>query len=232
MRNSGDRQARSRLARQRPGPQRIRRRTSGARTGWRRIPWVHVGTIVGATAAVGGLIFTGIATYYSAKIASDQLQQSRDDAETKERAQAEQVSFYVGGGRSGREVHLVNRSLDPIYSPKLLYSTDAYDAGHFPSPHLRYKITGGRDVGPCSELVFNFSDAKRASSDDERRLAHEGPTVALASFTDRAGKRWYRTPTGLTTKPDRVLHNEDGMEYQMAGEPEMRRLEVCGDQGP
>uniref|UniRef100_UPI001B802C47 hypothetical protein n=1 Tax=Streptomyces exfoliatus TaxID=1905 RepID=UPI001B802C47 len=182
-------------------------------------------------AAIGGVIFTGIATYYSAKIASDQLQQSRDDAKTKERAQAEQVSFYVGGGRSGREVHLVNRSLDPIYSPKLLYSTDAYDAEHFPSPHLRYKITGGRDVGPCSELVFDLSDVEPASS-DERRPALEGPTVALASFTDRAGKRWYRTPTELTTKPDRVLHDQDGAGYQMVGEPEMRRLEVCGDQAP
>lgn len=213
MRSSGDRQARARLARQRSGPHRVRQRASGPPVGWRRIPWVHIGAVAGAVAAIGGVIFTGIATYYSAKIASDQLQQSRDDAKTKERAQAEQVSFYVGGGRNGREVHLVNRSLDPIYSPKLLYSTDAYDAGHFPSPHLRYMITGGRDVGPCSELVFDLSDVERASS-DERRLAHEGPTVALASFTDRAGKRWYRTPTGLTTKPDRELR-EAG--YQMAG---------------
>ncbi|MFJ5046380.1 hypothetical protein [Streptomyces sp. NPDC088719] len=173
-------------------------------------------------------MFTGIATYYSAKIASEQLQQSRDDAEKKERAQAEQVSFYVGGGPSGREVHIVNRSLDPIYSPKLLYSNSAYNTEHSASPHLGYRITGGRDVGPCSELVFDFSDP--ASPDVALHPELEGPTVALASFTDRAGKRWYRTPTELTTQPDRMLHNEDGMSYQMAGEPEMRRLEVCGEQ--
>ncbi|WP_158756562.1 hypothetical protein [Streptomyces sp. NRRL S-475] len=42
---------------------------------------MHVGAVAGAIAAIGGVIFTGVATYYSALVASDQLQQSRDDAE-------------------------------------------------------------------------------------------------------------------------------------------------------
>ncbi len=57
-----------------PGPGRATGRQSG-------IPWVHVGAVAGAIAAIGGVIFTGVATYYSALVASDQLQQSRDDAE-------------------------------------------------------------------------------------------------------------------------------------------------------
>ncbi|MFJ3088935.1 hypothetical protein [Streptomyces sp. NPDC086838] len=233
MANSGDRQARVRLARRRPAPQRIRPRASGARTGWRRIPWVHVGAVVGAVAAIGGVIFTGVATYYSAKIASDQLQQSREDAERQERSQAEQVSFYVGGEGSAEDVHIVNRSPDPIYSPGVFFLTQVFDTRKPPSAYLRHYGAGGEgDLGPCSELVFKQSGIKAAPPSVQRHLIQGRPEVLGLDFTDRAGKRWYRTPESLTQRPNRAYKYKQSPLGALprgyaVGTPEVRELKAC-----
>lgn len=161
MRNSADRQARSRLARRRPGPHRIRRRASGARTGWRRIPWVHVGTVAGAVAAIGTVLFTGIATYYSAKIGSDQLDQSREDAERKARSQAEQVSFYVGGEGGAEDLHIVNRSPDPIYSPGVFFRTQVFDPRGTAAPISGTTALEARATLARAQSWFSSSPASR-----------------------------------------------------------------------
>ncbi|MGW6290947.1 hypothetical protein [Streptomyces sp. NPDC055107] len=239
MRNSGDRQARARLARRRPAPRRIRQQTSGARTGWRRLPWVHIGTTAGAIAAIGGLIFTGVATYYSAKIGSDQLQQSREDADRKERSQAEQVSFYVSGEGSAQDVHIINRSLDPIYSPGVSFWAETYDAdprNTATTERWYYGASEYGDLGPCSELVFKASNFKAVRSIAQRRhLFTESAQILTMSFTDRAGKRWYRTPTSLSQKPERdYKESPPGFipHGYIEGYPEIRDLKVCRDQTP
>ncbi|WP_329220305.1 hypothetical protein [Streptomyces microflavus] len=234
MRNSADRQARSRLARRRPGPHRIRRRASGARTGWRRIPWVHVGTVAGAVAAIGTVLFTGIATYYSAKIGSDQLDQSREDAERKARSQAEQVSFYVGGEGGAEDLHIVNRSPDPIYSPGVFFRTQVFDPRGDGSAYLRYYGAGGEgDLGPCSELVFKQSGIKAAHPSEQRHLVQWRPEVLGVDFIDRAGKRWYRTPEALTQRPNRAYEYKKSPLGTLprgyaVGKPEVRDLKACG----
>lgn len=115
--NRPHRHVRLRLARQRPGPDRMRPRARDepqTQSPWRRIPWTHLGAVIGALAAIGGLIFTAVATYYSAAVSSDQLQQSREDAEREERAQASRVSFWFATEASGRRLHVMNRSPDPV----------------------------------------------------------------------------------------------------------------------
>ncbi|MFI9059807.1 hypothetical protein ACIGXQ_35615 [Streptomyces anulatus] len=237
MRNSGDRQARARLARRRPAPRRIRQQTSGARTGWRRLPWVHIGTTVGAVAAIGGVIFTGVATYYSAKVGSDQLQQSREDAERKERSQAEQVSFYVGGAGGAEDLHVVNRSLDPIYSPGVFFRTQVFDPRGSGSAYLRHYGAGGEgDLGPCSELVFKQTGIKAARPSVQRHLVQWKPQVLGLDFTDRAGKRWYRTPDALTQIPNRSYEYKKSPLGTLprgyaVGKPEVRDLKACGGSG-
>ena len=71
MQGSGrQRQARLRLTRQRTRPDRARSRQRSERPlrWWRRIPWAAMGAVIGATAAIGGLGGTAIATYYGAEV--------------------------------------------------------------------------------------------------------------------------------------------------------------------
>ncbi|WP_372348564.1 hypothetical protein [Streptomyces sp. KL116D] len=48
-----------------------------------------------AAAAIGGLVFTAVATYFNAVVAQDQLTQSQADAERDRRGQAMRVSYWT-----------------------------------------------------------------------------------------------------------------------------------------
>ncbi|MGW3927832.1 hypothetical protein ACWECC_07005 [Streptomyces microflavus] len=204
------------------------------RTGWRRLPWVHIGTTAGAIAAIGGVIFTGVATYYSAKVGSDQLQQSREDAERKERSQAEQVSFYVGGEGIAEDVHIVNRSPDPIYHPGVFFWTQVIDTRKHASAYLRYYgAEGNGDLGPCSELVFKRVDIRAASPPVQKHLIQGRAEVLGLRFTDRAGKRWYRTPKSLSQESGDSYNRRSPIHSlplgYAVGRPEVRNLKACGE---
>lgn len=232
MRSSGDRQTRVRLARRRPNPRRVRRQASGVQVGRRSIPWVHIGTAVGATAAIGGLVFTGIATYYSAKVASDQLQQSRKDAEQGARSQAERVSFYTDSTGRSREIHVVNRSPDPVYATELLIQVWAAKSIESPDPVVLLDYRWGPvDIGPCSELVYNKGGWVHTGNVADRR-PQGPPTIAYLRFMDRSGKLWERTPTSLSPRPTAASKKKPGLQGGQYGEisaPQVRNLTACGD---
>lgn len=99
---------------------------------------MHIGTVVGAVAAIGSLVFTGVATYYGAVVAQQQLEQAREDNEQRVQDQAARVTFWErnrfwahGGGRdrpragAGRQgsLHLVNRSPDPVTNISVFIDT-------------------------------------------------------------------------------------------------------------
>ncbi|MDQ1018902.1 hypothetical protein [Streptomyces afghaniensis] len=101
MADQQHRRARLRLARRGTSPARVRPRirddqpTGGAEPqpeAGRRISWVHIGTVVGAVAAIGSLVFTGGATYYGAVVAQQQLEQAREDNEQRVQ-EAARVTF-------------------------------------------------------------------------------------------------------------------------------------------
>jgi hypothetical protein len=52
-------------------------------------------------ASLGGLVTTGIGTIWSARVSADQLAQSREQAEEKQREQAARVSYRVDAGPKG-----------------------------------------------------------------------------------------------------------------------------------
>lgn len=136
-----------------PRPDRIRAR---ARVGpalrwWRRIPWVHIGAVLGAMAAVGGLVLTGIATHYGAATARDQLDQSRKEAQEESRKQAERIwswgqwhdalcvpSSEEEEGESPADtpstspceaknhIDVANRSADPVYDVWVRFAVDEH----------------------------------------------------------------------------------------------------------
>ncbi|MFE9792720.1 hypothetical protein ACFYRL_13400 [Streptomyces goshikiensis] len=150
-----------------------------------------IATLVTVLVAAGGLFFTAVSTYYATEVAVDQLEQSRQDDETKERKQAESVSAWserlANGGSSGV---ISNRSWDPI--------ADIAVIGHaLPGPSApksgveakTFLIVFGA-LPPCSKitltpevLVASLGDAWAADT----RLE-----VETISFQDFSGKSWRR----------------------------------------
>ncbi|MFF8618909.1 hypothetical protein [Streptomyces sp. NPDC015350] len=93
-------------------------------------------TVIGG---VGGLIFTGIATYYGARVSANQLQQSKEDSAKESRAQATTFSYWVEGRGEDWTLHIQNRSADPI--PSALVAMDA-------GTQLDPDPWPGKEVGP------------------------------------------------------------------------------------
>ncbi|MEU0786499.1 hypothetical protein ABZ341_33595 [Streptomyces sp. NPDC006173] len=75
--------------------------------------------MIGAIVAIGGLIFTGVATYYSAVVARQQLDQVKEDRQEQGRAQASRVTTWADGRGVGT-LHIANRSPDPVSDVTLI----------------------------------------------------------------------------------------------------------------
>jgi hypothetical protein len=228
------RQLRARLARRRPAPGRLRRRAQGERvvSGPRGVSWVHLGTVVGAMAAIGSVVFTRVATYYSALVAGDQLQQSREYAERGQRQQAELVSYWVEPlvKGVGWRVHVVNRSADPVYDVGLGFSVGTAQLGPDVDEVVYMHWRG--DMGPCSELLYEQSatDVFSAPPGLPRPLVGR-PEIDWLMFTDRAGKQWLREPNSLSPRraaADPPARPPIKVRGSITSEPKSRAIDYCG----
>ncbi|MER5949521.1 hypothetical protein ABT127_26065 [Streptomyces sp. NPDC001904] len=187
MSTNQQRRGRVRLARQRPAPSRVRRRSVAADDWLLGLPWTTIGTVVGAMAAIGGLIFSGVATYYSAVVAQQQLEQTREDSEKEDRSQAARVNFWTEEPAKGSEqtLHLMNRSLDPVTDITALLWGDS-DAG------IQLEV-----LPPCSELDLKLSELTQAIDGGRIKLP-SGEFSIFMQYTDSDGKLWERSQTELT----------------------------------
>jgi hypothetical protein len=171
---------------------------------WQSKPWYKTahGLTVAATAAgvvigILTLAFTGVTTIFQAWVASDQLQQSKEDVRRAERAQASRITFWTDTDAHGAQrLHLKNGSVDPVSDVILAVRAmmEAMGDSRF-SEALYIAVFPG--LAPCSELVI-----------DEWRLSHLPPPgteleVFGVAFTDTNGTEWLRTPTGLGPEPER-----------------------------
>ncbi|MFJ8085474.1 hypothetical protein ACIQ6Y_33460 [Streptomyces sp. NPDC096205] len=208
------RHARIRLARQRPGPDSVhtrRRRTepTTSTSAWRRVDWARGATVVGVVAGIGTLLFTGIATYYGAMVSRDQLAQSREDAEKRDRAQAARITTWVDYGEDGGiRLHLMNRSPDPVSYVDMYFDAKVGDWNHTKLA-VSYSLSLP-SVPPCSDLALDPDDwmyripEGRATFPDSHRVPlrrEDGwrpqPTpdsieVYYLTFADREGTTWQR----------------------------------------
>ena len=255
MNQSELRHARLRLARRRQGSKRVTAGGRGARLsrrseGWRRIDWARWGTVVGVIAGVGSLAFTGIATYYGARVSADQLAQSQKTAEQTSRAQAAHVANWVDyDPRGGIQLHLMNRSPDPISYVEMMFTANVGDYNH-------NTLTVGYNVdlqglAPCSELVFDASAwvYRVASGGREANppigaqlLARDGwkkqpgpyeVQVDYLTFADRDGQTWQRINGTLQRwKPFASDVSVQADEYGVGGilqNPQEKPVVACGD---
>jgi hypothetical protein len=237
------RRARNRLARQRTAPARVRARARDDKT----IPWVAIGTALGAAAAIGGVVFTGIATYYGAKVAADQLEQSREDSEREERQQAKTFSYWMEEDRKvGLKLHIQNRSPDPIpHAMAYLYGgaeVEKWPSGDRVLKTAVVRLTTTR-LAPCTKLTyavapFDSSPVPDPASDGGRStfnwIKFTAKRVEGVRFVDRDGKRWERTSTSLSPSPitfKSPLPVTDLTGFIHVDEPQVHRAAVCDASG-
>ncbi|MGX1886832.1 hypothetical protein [Streptomyces sp. NPDC055287] len=83
--------------------------------------WAKWTAVVTAVVAAGGLVFTGVVTYWNVRTAEDQLAQSREDQEKAVQKQASLVMSWMEQRPGGLVRVLVNRSPEPIFSVQLDY---------------------------------------------------------------------------------------------------------------
>ncbi|MFD9495155.1 hypothetical protein ACFWA1_27205 [Streptomyces sp. NPDC060005] len=161
-------------------------------------------TALAAVAAIGGLWASAVATYWSQQTARDQLQQSRDDAEKDERAQAVAVSAWLDGTKSAWAVHILNRSPDPV--PQMTVAFFSYVAfkkvneRDFPLGYDRLKLSiQTARLGPCTELIYSPEQVnptwdRGMTSKKITPVSLFASRIEIAAFTDRDGRGWWRTP--------------------------------------
>ncbi|MCX4539163.1 hypothetical protein [Streptomyces sp. NBC_01565] len=151
-------------------------------------------TLVTVLVAAGGLFFTAVTTYYATEVAVDQLKQSREDDETKERKQAELVSAWserlANGGSSGV---ISNRSWEPI--------TEIAVIGHArPGPNVSKPEEGARvflivfeTLPPCAKVTL--TPDVLVTSLGSSWTADTRIEVETVSFRDSPGAWWRRDST-------------------------------------
>ncbi|MEV0981964.1 hypothetical protein [Streptomyces sp. NPDC049915] len=173
-----------------------------------------MGTIAGAVAAIGTLMFTGVATYFSAEVARDQLQQSREAAERAKKSQARLISVWAENDTNDDiAIHVLNRSRDAISDTEVRFLVK----GRVGKEAVRTAFDiSAQTMSPCSQLTLTSralwastrghpakvqqyvtNDMSWYKSHGYGRLAYENIADVAAVFYDRDGLLWTRGE-GLT----------------------------------
>ncbi|MEV0176318.1 hypothetical protein AB0I00_35040 [Streptomyces sp. NPDC050803] len=182
---------------------------------WLRIDWTRWGAVVGVVAGIGTLLFTGVATYYGARVSADQLAQSRESAERQSRDQATRISFWIDRTPTGEaRVHLMNRSPDPVTGVVLDFSVEV--ARPNSQIVVRDRVSFSVELlsaPPCSEMVFDEREMKYKDDGMEDWTELPDPILAInvefVFFTDRDGVLWARGSRTLTSSGVQALLDGD-----------------------
>ncbi|MFF0001423.1 hypothetical protein [Streptomyces avermitilis] len=207
---------------------------------------------MGIVAGIGTLLFTGIATYYAARVSQDQLQQSQEDADREARDQAAHLAFWIGDeedlsgpGGSISSVHVMNRSPDPVTEVTVAYYVDVYehtDREQVVRIQRGYFFPELRSMSPCSEAIF---ETDRSWVEDLDKHPHgvlsAEVVVRHVTFTDRDGVDWVRDSRNLAhpdgtensrhvpkPKPDHGIKPRTWIALG-SDEPKFKHAASCGD---
>ncbi|WP_369275804.1 hypothetical protein AB5J55_42910 [Streptomyces sp. R11] len=190
----------------------------------RRIDWGQLGTVIAVVAGIGTLLFTGIATYYSALVSRDQLQQSRENNEYDAREQALRVSFWIDRSPSPMHVYLLNRSPDPVplvtFRFRVWYQDEngSYDV-----------MVQPMSLPPCTEVVLAQEDLLIQGPSGFWELQGLRWEVRGLHFGDRDGRHWLRTEDSLNPlEGDLVPASKTGQQVRIA-ESLQKKVANCGD---
>ncbi|GAA1891913.1 hypothetical protein GCM10009837_12480 [Streptomyces durmitorensis] len=192
-----------------------------------------MGAVVGALAAIGGLVFTAVATYYSAAVAEDQLQQSREVAEKEARDQASRVSLWAVGFQH-TEVHVLNRSQDPLTATRLFGEVDFVEPPNLTKPLTAQLYVDLFNMAPCTEVILRPNRWVVMTSDGERldmKKARGLISYMALELIDRDGQSWLRTNGGLykTAELRQPELKRPGAWSSYLATPVVKPAASCGD---
>ncbi|MCQ4206437.1 hypothetical protein [Streptomyces longispororuber] len=189
--------------------------------------------MLGAAAAIGGLVFTAVATYFNAVVAQDQLMQSQADAERDRRGQAMRVSYWTENPVADTlRLHIMNRSPDPVTGVSLgLYVEKVVpdDASKRVKEPRRYGdlYVELPNLAPCSETILTPALLRWQEFDKsgKRELPSDGiVSMQWMGFVDRDSHEWLRQDGRLLpfleNLPDGVV------EFETEPEPGARRIKI------
>ncbi|MFJ9864674.1 hypothetical protein [Streptomyces sp. NPDC101165] len=161
---------------------------------------------MGAVAAIGTLLFTGITTYYQARVSMSQLSQAESDTARAARDQASRVNFWIAKASNGSDwLYLENRSSDPVTRMILMFEifTDMTKPGQPSDISVQVVLPW---LPPCSEYVFKPEMIKYSGHYYDRKHLYVsfsgrvplGATFSQprAIFSDGNGKEWHRIYDG------------------------------------
>ncbi|MEU0382245.1 hypothetical protein ABZ093_33890 [Streptomyces cyaneofuscatus] len=191
---------------------------------------MNIGTAAGAIAAIGSLAFTGVATYYGAVIARQQLDQSKEESEQKAQDQASKVTFWEENSdwaEKNGALHMVNRSPDPVTEASVYFRITYKGKDHL-------LLLPAYSLPPCTEMVFPMEKQKVKLGGRWATLSDMTHwDVPWMFFADSSGKSWARGLTRL------AWVDEEGVEAltrattkqdtpMVVTEPQPKRVEPCG----
>jgi hypothetical protein len=167
-------------------------------------------------------MFTGIATYFSAEVARDQLKQSKEAAEREARSQARLVSLWAeNDAHNDLVITVQNRSRDAISETEIRF----FVQGNVRKKALRTAFDiAANTMPPCSQLTLTsrslwasvegepakeqryvIDDTSWYKSHGYGRLAYDSFWGLATAFWDRDGLAWTRgetlTQDGATDLP-------------------------------
>ncbi|MFF7379413.1 hypothetical protein ACIP4Q_35585 [Streptomyces massasporeus] len=176
-----------------------------------------------ALAAIGGLWAQAVTTYWSQQTAKDQLEQSREDSDRDERAQAGRVTIWIAKTKDGPRPHIANRSPDAVTNVVLEHPSGA----GLILP----------DLPPCTQVVYTpkpyrGSDGKMHTPPavlTEWTLfnSRAGTPSPALFFTDSRGVSWERRVATLKRRPS----GDHGVVERLPVPPDelpAKRAEMCG----
>ncbi|MCX4822054.1 hypothetical protein OG883_19615 [Streptomyces sp. NBC_01142] len=196
-----------------------------------RVDWARLGTVVAVVAGIGTLLFTGVATYYQALVVGDQLEQSRDDAKRDKQDQASRVSFWEdldGTNPDAWELHLMNRSPDPVSNLELVLSVRTRPRGEDPAVH--FVNVDDLNLAPCSEVVLTEEHLKYYVEGKLEPV--DSAAGALIAFVDRDAVGWVRTAERLYSGDEFEEELGKAPEFyagRLVGRPHVKQVTTCGD---
>ncbi|WP_328792768.1 hypothetical protein [Streptomyces sp. NBC_00273] len=173
---------------------------------------VKLGVVVTIVASIVGLITTGVATLFSALVAHDQLDQSQQVAEERQRAQAARVSYWGDLQPDGTpRLHLMNRSPDPISNVHMFFAVEVTDTA---GRHLVSFTVVMQGLPPCSDLTFTLNDMRYKISKESKPAEWSSPSGDLPAdeWLNFTGTKNPLIVTGAVEFADR-----DGVDWQRLG---------------
>ncbi|MEV2210946.1 hypothetical protein AB0H86_05490 [Streptomyces sp. NPDC050997] len=181
------------------------------------------------------MAFTGVATYYGARVSQDQLDQSIEDSEREARSQATQVSFWFEGqGTENLVLHVMNRSPDPVGASQMRFQLRIFSADESEPDTMASAQIILDPLPPCSLQTIEPGQLRTRSADGERaklprRIMYV--TDRYFAFRDRNGRGWGRLDDRLVSMKALAkyepVHNKVAVE--LVGTPKRISAPECGD---